>query len=358
MNTEFNRATDVWQSWQLKEKELRELGGDNVTNEELRRQQYKFLSEGIYRIAIDASPHERFSLGLIRSIADTLRRQLYPNKVVRFLKGIQERFITRPAFLRSYEKNLQASTDHIDNELRALGFGEHRKEIVDQLSKGHDDVIVKLTASYTDDNRLFMADFICKNHGPGDYSLERYRVCLQDPFEGPGFSVTLDPRDRITDIQAFNLLEGRSVCIADPKSTKPEGTWLRLDRHHPPGYESNLTEVKPPSGFDLASRLAELQTITSKAGLNNRETLETLRLGGQLSLEVRQGQRYLFEAAPRSGNLKIIGNSGENVKFADFSRRVRERYTDQQITTSLLRPSETVPSRIQPFEDGRIAHRI
>lgn len=103
MDLNSNRAEQLWQNWEERRQALQRI--PELANEgalAIKREQYDFLRQGLYRIGANPTEKERLFIKVIAASVERLQRQLYPNPFVRFLHRVKTAVYDRPAHLREF----------------------------------------------------------------------------------------------------------------------------------------------------------------------------------------------------------------------------------------------------------------
>lgn len=299
-----NRAIALWRNWEAKEKMLLEVFGHGKVSENLVREKYMFLSEGMRRIGA-ASEDEKLVLGLIKKSALRLGKQLYPHPVLRLFYRVKRMVFDRPVLdyklARARKKNLSA----LDKVISSLGVDTARLNLAAALDSGKKQVDIPLSSALSA-GRQFEMELHLERESSGELKFSGYSARLKNAFD-PAMSRSFgfDAALGISSSEALNLLQGRAV-LKDYGSEGFSGAgWLQLDFAASSGSGPVLRELAKADGFDLERQLEALAKALGRPELASGGVLNAMERGNQVMVQDASGDRLYLEASALSGKLLL-----------------------------------------------------
>lgn len=321
MTQQVNRAQQLWQNWEEKQKGLENLSGlDNASGRAIQQLKYDFLSQGLYRLSMRPSENEQLYLHVIRSVTAKLEKQLYPGLIVRALHRLKTLVYDKPAYLRKFEKQQVQNREQLTAQLRSSGFASFTGKLDNYLDDERPIIHIPMTTQLSGQSRMDI-DLKLERDRTGHYRYTGYEVGLYR--DGViQHSYTFPAESRITATEAANLLEGRPVSksyqAADGSISQK---WVQLDFR---GNEPKLLEFHAGYGYDLRKELMAAASGLGVDGLGRDKVLKELEAGNLIGVEVPGKGRYYLHANPANRTLSMLDAGKKPVELSELIAAVKE----------------------------------
>ncbi|WPU97824.1 hypothetical protein SNE26_17490 [Mucilaginibacter sp. cycad4] len=341
MNSHRNRAEELWHNWATKEKQLQELpglGGEGALV--IKQQKYDFLRHGLYRLSVNPSEKEVLFAHVIRSVTDKLRKQLYPNPVMRLLHRLKEAVYDKPLHLRRFQQQRAENLDQLKGQLKTAGFASIDGKLEKHLDYETSKVDIHLTRQLNSQNRLDVT-LLMERDRVGRYQFSKYEASLSKKGEDAR-SYVFRADSRITAMEAANLLDGRAVKksfeTADGTSNK---AWIQFDfANRNTEGSPKLREFHQDYGYDPQKELLKLSMETGVAGLAEDKIIQNLEGGNILTFHIRDKGPYYLSANPMEKNLHLYDKNKRPLEMTELLQELRQPNVAQVKTISLVKNQE------------------
>lgn len=301
MEKALNRAEQLYRNWEGQQKQLESIAG--VDSRIIQQQKYNYLRQGLYRLSLNPSEHEKLTLHVLRSVTDKLQKQLYPNPVIRLLHRLKAAVYDKPAHLRNFVKQRDQNLEELKGQFKTLGFASFSGKLENYLNYETGKVNIDITSQLTDKGRLDVTLNMEKDQF-GQYRLQHYEATLLK--NGESRSYTFQPDSGITATEAANLLDGRAVKKSfETADGSIAQKWVQLDGQHMDG-SPKLAEFHEGYGYNLKNELLANSILLGTSGLAKDKVIQSLEQGNRVSFTLYNSTFYL-QADP----------AGKGVSFLD-----------------------------------------
>jgi len=341
-----NRATLLWQNWADKQRELESAFGLKTLPARLLRFQLKHLSEGLYRISRNPSLDEKLAIEVIKSHTARLRRQLYPNPVLRAVMRLKQVLYDQPVYIKAFEARRQQNLAELQGQAFRLGLNGFAGKLENHLDTEASSLQVPLRAQLNGQSGVQMTLNYTRD-ATGGFALESYRVQLNDssrPDQQQGFDFPAELG--ITAKEAVNLLQGRSVCKGHIASGPVlSERWMTLNINTPDGKPC-LETFHTDYDYQLKTSLVEHARELSLPALHREETEQALKQGEKLVINPPGGAAYTLEASPENRTLTIRDPAGKSVALEGLIKK-------SQAPEGALKRATGKLMKVKPDEPGQ-----
>lgn len=305
MNGEINRAAELWQHWQLKEKMLLEVFGKGSIADNLNREKYDFLSKGIGRIS-GVSPDEKLVLGLIRRSVSKLEKQLYPHPVMRLLHRLKKLVIDRPLGVVRLRRLKAQNRESIVAAFDRIGLDAQVVNLDKKLEAESQQLDIELLSPYGPNNYSVKLDL--ERDVSGRYELSGFAALLKDPLNAENNrSYAFSSEMGINAREAVSLLQGRAVMKYGEAGPDGMGSkWLQLDFDGlGAGGKPVLREINGEHVFNIRQEVAKIAFVFDRPELADIKVVSGLEQGNQVAFRQVSGETVYLEASPLAGKIAI-----------------------------------------------------
>lgn len=324
METEQNRAQVLWRDWLVLENDLMRITGKSGEYQEaLARQKYEFLSKGLYRLTENKLLAERPYVAMMTAVTDQLQRQLYPNRMMRWLHQAKVLLYDRPKFLDELQQRRAANVSSLKSTFERRGL-EGIAKLLDHYLDYEKQQVSFTVVGKLDENRTLNVDPVFDQDQNGAFSLSALNLKLRgsaDPAKDLAFS--LPGEFLLNRQQLVNLIEQRAVYVF-PANDQESGSWLRLEN----GQDGALKLAVEHDHTDtLKTRLYELAEQTQLYKLSSSEVLLNLKLGNQYRMNGLhpQNKRFFVEAHPSGKEVIIRNEFGKEISKDELLRSLQHQ---------------------------------
>lgn len=321
MKQQVNRAEQLWQNWEEKQKGLESLAGmDSAGGRAIQKLKYDFLRQGLYRLSVRPSENEQLYLHVIRSVTVKLEKQLYPNPIVRALHRLKALVYDKPAHLKKFERQKAENMEQLTRQLKTSGFASFTGKLDNYLDYERANISIPMTTQLNEKGRMDIALKLERDQ-TGHYRYTEYQAGLYR-YGVLQHSYTFPAESKVTAIEAANLLEGRPVSksyqTADGSMSQK---WMQLDFR---GTQPKLMEFHVGYGYDLKKELTTVASGLGVDGLGRDKVIKDLEAGNMVSIEVPGKGRYYLHANPADRTLSIRDAGKRPVELSGLVKEISE----------------------------------
>lgn len=347
MNRNVNRAEQLWNNWEEKQKQLQSLSGlGEESSLAIKQRKYDFLREGLYRIAANPTEKEQLPVQVIRSVTDKLQKQLYPNPVLRFLHRVKVALYDKPAHLRQFQKQRAENLESLKGQLKASGFASFNGRLESYLDYETLKVNIPITSQLNDKGRLDIT-LNMERDNFGHYHFSQYQATVLRDGESKSFN--FQPDSKITAMEAANLLDGRAIRKSfETADGSHSQKWVQLDfKNRDADGHPKLQEFHEGYAYDLKSELLKLSVQVGVAGLAKDKIIQSLEAGNMAVFEVRDKGPYYLNANPADQSLSLYDKDKKPLETARLLKEIRQPDKNLHKEIRLVKTPEKEPEQEQ-----------
>lgn len=322
MNGQVNRAAQLWQNWEEKEKMLREVFGRKPPSENFNKQRYEFLSRGMDRISKDITPDEKLVLGLIKKATARLEKELYPNRLLRLVRKVKRVLYDKPRAASKLKGMKEDNIRSLNQALSGLGFDAEKLNLNKILDFERREINLNMATSYGVDHN-FKVQLHLEKGADGMYQLQGYTGTLKNPNEPDGGkSCRFDAGTNINALEAVNLLQGRAVMKNfQIGENRMASKWVQLDLAS--DGKPALKEVDANHEFNIRQEITKVEQVLDKPELYSTKVLRGMEKGNQVALKHVSGGTTYLEADPLAKRI-LIRNERQQPVTLDKLKKEKE----------------------------------
>lgn len=347
MNRNVNRAEQLWNNWEEKQKQLQGLSGlGEESSQAIKQRKYDFLREGLYRISASPTEKEQLHIHAIRSVTDKLQKQLYPNPVVRLLHRLKAFVYDKPAHLRQFNKQRAENLESLKGQLKASGFASFNGKLEIYLDYETPKVHIPITSQLNDKGRLDIT-LNMERDNFGHYHFSQYQATVLRDGESRSFN--FQPESKITAMEAANLLDGRAVRKSlETADGSYSQKWVQLDfKNRDADGHPKLQEFHEGYAYDLKNELLKLSVQVGVAGLAKDKVIQSLEAGNMAVFEVRDKGPYYLQANPAEQNLSLFDKDRKPLETVRLLKEIRQPDKNLHKAIHLVKSQEKEPEQEQ-----------
>lgn len=326
-----NRAELLWKNWEDKQKELESITGISMDDRENLKLKYDFLRKGMYRISVDPSEREKLYLHAVRIITAKLEKQLYPTLFERLLHRMGL-LVTKPRYLRKFEKLKQENLEELKADLKATGLNPFVRGLEAYLDYESPEVSIGIL-SRLDEHSGLKVIVNLERYKPSGYQFSGYNAILTDN-QGNQKTVLFPKESQIDLKEATNLLQGRAVLKS---YTDNNGTitkqWTQLNTNN---GNLKIETFSPKIGYDLKQTLLDYSLQLDCYGINKEVIKEGLEQGNMVRFELNGTDKFHMQACPGERSLKFFDDKKQPLSFSVLKQYVNETIDDRSVEIPLI----------------------
>ncbi|QDW25141.1 hypothetical protein FFJ24_010085 [Pedobacter sp. KBS0701] len=315
MDPGINRAEQLYLAWEDRQKSLAGLMGVSLDERKIRQLKYQFLSRGLFRVSIKPSEMERLYIQLLRSVTAKLRRQLYPNRVVRFFVGLKAALIDKPMHLRRFSRLRGENMYSLKRQLSSLGLGGMSMKLEEQLDYERQRVVLEVLRGLNTGEKLSLQVSLEKED-LGNYRFSGFDARILQ-VDGREKSCFFSPASGINLTEAINLLRGGSVLKNDQGlDGKWEKSWVRVNDT---GKDFSTAPLLFSSGigqdYDLKKQLLDHAIALECYAISTDAVLRGLEQGNRMVISVPGKEKFYIRAGPFENKLEFFDAAKKEIDF-------------------------------------------
>ncbi|MBE9598642.1 hypothetical protein [Pedobacter sp. MC2016-24] len=337
-----NRVEAALKAWQERESRIEKLiPGTIKNNKPFLKEKLAFLNNLQVRYAGSMSFDERLMIRVIQSERQELRRTLYPNKVLRFLRNLLSP-IRQLQQVRQQERATVNNTEQLTAKLISAGFGEANNQMAQQISQGKETFSIPVSYYPRENERVdFNLNF--KRNEQGLYDFTDYKATLKNgskEIRSHSFKPSQD--FVLTQHETANFLSGRPVLNQEVNVPWSNERWLQLDLTDKDADGNHRVRViKSDDAFNWNTVIKSAGITEAHLGMDVDTASRLLKQGDLVKITItKEGakQNYTIEANPFQRSVNA---------YDDQNRRIA---VDQVIRTKAA-PTKVVALHPQKKEE-------
>lgn len=316
MDTQVNRAKVLWENWEKRVSKIQTLTG-NIDDKQTLKYKYKFLTDGLHRLSVNPSEKEKLYTHAINIVTAKLRKQLYPNPIVRFIHGIQNALINRPIHLLLLKDWKKESVNQIQEQLKSSGLNHYVGKIEKELDFEREKIHLKSISNVNGSDRLEI-DIHLKKIDETAYVYNGYTATFITE-SGESKSATFFPSHNINVSEALNLLEGRPIykCLnnSEPKMWMNLGQIKNVD-------QGNLQLIKYSLDFeyDLKKLLLDHSIKLEVYGISVNAVQKAIESGNKVAFEVPEKGKFYLSANLSENKINFFDAESKPITISDLKK--------------------------------------
>ncbi|NII83123.1 hypothetical protein [Pedobacter sp. SG908] len=315
MDPGINRAEQLYLAWEERQKSLDRLMGANLDERKIRQLKYQFLSQGLFRVSVRPSEMERLYIQLLRSVTAKLRRQLYPNLVLRFFVGLKAALIDKPLHLRRFFRLREENMYSLKAQLSSLGLGGMSLKLEEQLDYERQHVVLEVVRGLNTGERLSLQVSLDKED-LGNYRFAGFDASLLQ-VDGTEKSCFFSKSTGVDLAEAINLLQGGSVLKNYQRlDGKWEKSWMRVNdiakdfSTAPLLFSSGIDQ-----DYDLKKQLLDHAIALECYVISTELVLRGLEQGNRMEISVPGKDKFYIRAGPFENRLEFFDSAKKEIDF-------------------------------------------
>lgn len=308
-----NRIEAVLGKWNERERRLAQVTGGNKNNIPFLKEKLSAIEDLQVRYAGSMSLDERL---LAQSEIRGLREILYPNRVLRMLRGIITP-IRQQIQIRRLQKAAIANTDKLTASLIKSGFGDLIGKTIQQCQQGRESFSIPISYYPAEKERVdFTLNF--KRNELGQYELLNYNATLKnDATVVRSHTFTAEQNLGLSQHEVANLLAGRAILKQEPDAPWKNERWLQLDLTDK-DYEGNhrVRVINADESFNLEAVIKATGISKAHIGMDIDKAAQLLKQGEQIKLFVNgagEKQTYHIEINPVQRVINVYDDQKKKV---------------------------------------------
>lgn len=301
MAFDINRGKVILRNWDTRQRELEGVGevqGD--LSKGIKREKYLFLRDGLARLASEPTIDEKIYAGIIRAMLEKLRKEFFPNPILRTFMQWKERLIIMPQLVRHFQQEREANFGHLDKRMNSMGITGLSDHLRSQLDYERERIDLPISSRFEQNAALELT--LVFERKSNDYQLTTMEATLLISGEFDR-KCTVPERYGLHVNHAINLLKGGAVKIEQESGQKGE-KWLQLDfEYTDEKTRFPLRELLVEEGHGLDKILSDTAKLLSYSAIDQQEVLEILKTGAQAVFSPDHSDIFYLEANPRDKGL-------------------------------------------------------
>ena len=317
-----NRIENDLNQWRSREERFTSLFPSGIAHSKaFLKEKLNYYDTVAARYKGTFNQEERFALHLLKQERNRIGKQLYPNLLIRLLRG----FIL-PLKQQQVVKQTAKQTAGNEQALREIlfktGFGNAISKLEQTIKQGQQAFSIPVSYYINEKERLDFSLSFNKDHN-GQYQFESYKAALKNeykPEESRFQNFSIEQGNTVTATQAYNLLAGRAIQKEHIIEGSRQSTWMQLDFNDKDALGNyRMKEFHPGYGYDLKSIL---QQLPLRELMNNPEIekLENaLKSGSRYAVSIlKEGkeQKFFIEANPQFKSVNIYDEHSKKVSLS------------------------------------------
>jgi len=336
----INRAEQLYLAWEDRQKSLAGLMGTGLDERKMRQLKYQFLSHGIFRVSIRPTEMEQLYIQLLRSVTAKLRRQLYPNPVLRLLVKLKGLVYDKGMHLRRFASIRDENMYCLKSELSSLGLGAIGVKLEQRLDYERQSVRLDLIRGLNTGEKISLQVSLEKE-GFGSYSFTGFNARLLQ-VDGSEKSCLFSKDTRVDLAEAINLLRGGSVLKNyQGLDGKWEKTWVRVnDTAKDFSAAPLLFSAGIGQDYDLKKQLLDHAIALECYAVSSDLVLRGLEQGNRVEISVPGKDKFYIRAGPFENRLEFFDSAKKEIGFEQLKEIIRPVKTQPSLALSLVKPME------------------
>lgn len=297
MDGHVNRAKQLWENWEGKALLIQNRTGTSDDKSTL-KYKYNFLTNGLNRLSINPSEKEKLYIHTIKVVTDKLRKQLYPNPVLRFLHELKSLIVDKPAQQFLFNEQKKDCFENLQKEFKTAGLHQFIGKLNRELDFERQKIDLKSISSLSNYSKLEVKVHLEKV-SEGTYRSNGYTAILINE-NGEKKSALFPAHDNININQAVNILYGRPVYKNQDNvdGTVTQG-WVQLGQKEKELDSRNeLLSFSPSYSYDLKKVLLETAIKLEFYGISKEAVLKGLEAGNKVAFEIPGKGQHFITANP------------------------------------------------------------
>lgn len=340
MDSGINRAEQLYLAWEDRQKSLAELMGASLDERKMRQLKYQFLSQGIFRVSVRPSEMERLYIQVLRSVTAKLRRQLYPNPVLRLLVGLKGLVYDRGLHLQRFARAREENMHSLKAELSSLGLGGIGVKLEERLDYERQSASLDLIRGLNTGEKISL-QVALEKEGLGSYTFAGFNARLLQ-VDGSEKSCFFSKGTRVDLAEAINLLRGGSV-LKNYRGLdgKWEKTWVRIN-DTAKDFSTALLLFSSGIGqdYDLKKQLLDHAVALECYAVSADRVLQGLEKGNRIEIAVPGRDKFYIRAGPFENRLEFFDSAKKEIGFEQLKGIIRPVKTQPSLALSLVKPMD------------------
>jgi len=313
---QVNRAKQLWENWENQEKQIESLAG-LADDRRSMKYKYGFLSNGLFRLSINATENEKLFMQAISTVAARLQKQLYPNPLIRMLHRFKVFIIDKPAHLDLFRQNVSENLQILSRQLKLSGLHHIVANLQNKLDYESPTIELKSFSGINNNGKLEL-NIRLEKSDVGSYEFKGYDLAIIN-LEGEKISYTFSAESKITLNEAVNLMQGRPVFKsyenADGSISK---RWIQLNLQQEIGESLQLLIYAPNYEYDIKKVLLENGTQLDFYAIAREEVRRGLEAGNRVEFQINGKGGYSITADPSAGKVNFFDPDKKPLSIASL----------------------------------------
>lgn len=319
MDIQVNRAKLLWDNWEEKASKIQDLTGTMDDNQTL-KYKYQFLTDGLHRLSVDPSEKEKIYIHAMNVVTDKLRKQLYPNPLIRLLHRIKNTLIDKPMHLLLLKEWKKESVNGLQDQLKVFGLQHFAGKLNKELDFEREIIDLKSQSNVNGNDKLEVRVHLEKL-GESGYHLNGYTATLTSE-NGETKSATFSPENNIKLTEALNLLQGRPIykSLQNP-DTMISKNWVQLEQSAGKVLgKMDLVSFAPNYEYDLRQVLLDASIQLEVYGISVNAVQKGIEAGNKVAFEVEGKGKFYVASDPQEKALKFFDIQDKPITFSNLMK--------------------------------------
>lgn len=319
MDNQVNRAKLLWDNWEEKASKIQELTG-TIDDKQTQKYKYNFLKDGLQRLSVNPSEKEKLYVHAINIVTAKLRKQLYPNPIVRFLHRIKNVLMDKPIHLLLLKEWKKETVNELQGQLKGFGLQYFAGKLEKELDYEREKIDLKSLTNVNGNDKLEVNVHLEKV-GETGYQFNGYTATLTKE-SGEVKSATFSPENNIKLTEALNLLQGRPIfkSMQDNDNTLAKN-WVQLEQSAQLEQgRQQLISFSPDYDFDLKKILTEMSIQSEIYRISMDAVRRGIEAGNSVAFEVPGKGKFFISANPSEKSVNFFDAEKKPISFAHFKK--------------------------------------
>ncbi|MBB2148943.1 hypothetical protein [Pedobacter gandavensis] len=350
MDGHVNRAKQLWENWEHKASQIQNLTGANDDKSTL-EYKYKFLTDGLNRLSVNPSEKEKLYVHTIKIVTDKLRKQLYPNPVLRFLHRLKNLIVEKPAQAFLFKERTKDCLGELQSQFKSVGLQYFTGKLERELDFERQKIDLKSLSNLANNNQL-QVKVQLEKVAEGTYRFNGYTATLINE-NGEKKSALFSQHHNINLNEAVNILQGQPVYKSQENA---DGTiaksWFELERREKEldgRYE--VLSFSPSHSFDLKKVLLDNAIQLEFYGISKEAVLKGLEAGNKVAFEIPEKGQYFITANPSERTVNFYDAEKKPISLSALKEVINPVKLEKSKPLKLIKQKG-----VQPENQIQVAH--
>ncbi|KIA96196.1 hypothetical protein OC25_03690 [Pedobacter kyungheensis] len=315
MDPGINRAEQLYLAWEERQKSLLGLMGTGVDERKMKKLKCRFLSAGLFRVSVRPSEMERLYIQVLRSVTAKLRKELYPNLLLRFFVGLKAVVIDKSVHLSRFSRLREENISSLKEQLSSLGLRNVDLRLEERLDYERQRIVLDVVRGLNTGEKLSLQlSFEREDIGVYRFSGFNGRMLGKDGSERSCF---FSREAGIDLVEAINLLRGGSVLKEYQGLDGNLGKcWVKVNDTAKDFSSSPLLYFSGTGQeYDLKKQLLDHAIALECYAISTEVVLRGLEQGNRMKINVPGKDKFYIRADPFENRLEFFDSGKKEIAF-------------------------------------------